>query len=134
VLPATFGGFLSCSAIEFNPFLSHDPVEGILVVSSEPKGPSLHEGAACEADLIAAREDLGTRGDAKDVVRSTFGVLRVSLPTAFGVRQIIPRLPGFLSLQPELKIEVMMSDRYEDLVAEGADLALPIGSQPDSHS
>jgi DNA-binding transcriptional LysR family regulator len=58
----------------------------------------------------------------------------MSLPTAFGVRQIIPRLPGFLSLQPELKIEVMMSDRYEDLVAEGADLALPIGSQPDSHS
>ena len=39
-----------------------------------------------------------------------------------------------LSLQPELKIELMMSDRYEDLVAEGSDLALPIGSQPNSHS
>jgi DNA-binding transcriptional LysR family regulator len=56
------------------------------------------------------------------------GVLRISLPVAYGVREIILRLPGFLALQPKLKIELMMSDRYDDLVAEGADLALRLGN------
>ena len=32
----------------------------------------------------------------------------------------------------ELKIDLMMSDRYENLIAEGADLALRLGELPDS--
>jgi DNA-binding transcriptional LysR family regulator len=51
---------------------------------------------------------------------------------AYGVRHIIPGLPGFLALQPKLKIELMMSGRCDDLVAEGVDLALSLGNQPDS--
>ena len=84
---------------------------------------------------LSAREALAAIDDAENAARGAdrlSGVLRVSLPTAYGVRQIIPRLPGFLSLQPGLKIELMMSDRYDDLVAEGADLALRLGNQPDS--
>jgi len=88
-----------------------------------------------QALVLSAREALAAIDDAESAARGAdrlSGVLRVSLPTAFGVRQIIPRLPGFLALQPGLKIELMMSDRYEDLVAEGADLALRLGNQPDS--
>jgi DNA-binding transcriptional LysR family regulator len=88
-----------------------------------------------QALALSAREALAAIDDAENAARGAdrlSGVLRVSLPTAYGVRQIIPRLPGFLSLQPGLKIELMMSDRYDDLVAEGVDLALRLGNQPDS--
>jgi hypothetical protein len=41
-------------------------------------------------------------------------------------------LPGFLSLPSGLKIEVMRSYQYDDLVAEGADPAFRLGNQSDS--
>jgi DNA-binding transcriptional LysR family regulator len=84
---------------------------------------------------VSAREALAAIDEAENEARGAdrlSGALRISLPVAFGVRQIIPRLPGFLALQPDLKIELMMSDRYDDLVAEGADLALRLGNQPNS--
>ncbi len=40
--------------------------------------------------------------------------------------------PAFFARHPLLKIDLMMSDRYENLIAEGADLALRIGDLPDS--
>jgi DNA-binding transcriptional LysR family regulator len=83
----------------------------------------------------SAREALAAIDDAENAARGAdrlSGVLRVSLPTAYGVRQIIPHLPGFMALQPDLRIELMMSDRYDDLIAAGADLALRLGNQPDS--
>jgi DNA-binding transcriptional LysR family regulator len=90
---------------------------------------------AGQALAASAREALATIDDAENAARGAdriSGILRVSLPTAFGVRQIIPRLPGFLAPRPDLRIELMMSDRFDDLVAEGADLALRLGNQPDS--
>jgi DNA-binding transcriptional LysR family regulator len=41
-------------------------------------------------------------------------------------------LPAFFARHPLLKIDLMMSDRYENLIAEGADLALRMGDLPDS--
>ncbi|MBA1143235.1 LysR family transcriptional regulator [Mesorhizobium neociceri] len=85
--------------------------------------------------LIRAREAIGSIDDAENAARgadSLSGVLRVALPTAYGVREIVPLLPAFLERHPALKINLMMSDRYEDLIAEGADLALRLGRQPDS--
>ena len=59
-------------------------------------------------------------------------LLRVALPPEYGVRRIVPLLPAFFVRHPLLKIDLMMSDRYENLIAEGADLALRIGDLPDS--
>jgi DNA-binding transcriptional LysR family regulator len=90
---------------------------------------------AGQALAVGAREALSAIDDAESAARGAdrlTGALRVALPTAFGVRQIVPRLPSFVTLHPGLKIELMMSDRFEDLVAEGADLALRLGNQPDS--
>ena len=55
------------------------------------------------------------------------GVLRVALPPEYGVRRIVPLLPAFFDRHPRLKIDLMMSDRYENLIAEGAELALRVG-------
>jgi DNA-binding transcriptional LysR family regulator len=60
------------------------------------------------------------------------GALRVALPTTYGARRIAPLLPAFLDRHPQLTIDLMMSDRYENLIAEGAELALRVGEQPDS--
>jgi DNA-binding transcriptional LysR family regulator len=90
---------------------------------------------AGEALLTRAREALADIDEAENAARGAdrlSGVLRVALPTTYGARQIVPLLAAFLENHPWLKVELMMSDRYENLIAEGADLALRIGEQPDS--
>lgn len=60
------------------------------------------------------------------------GVLRVTMPTAFGRLHVAPLFPAFLAAHPQLRIEAHFSDRYEDLVASGFDLALRVGELRDS--
>ncbi|TPJ34968.1 LysR family transcriptional regulator [Mesorhizobium sp. B2-8-3] len=90
---------------------------------------------AGEALLSRAREALAGVEEAENAARSAdrlSGTLRVALSQGFGARQIVPRLLAFLDNHPLLKIDLMMSDRYENLIAEGADMALRLGEQPDS--
>jgi DNA-binding transcriptional LysR family regulator len=85
--------------------------------------------------LERSRRILGDLGDAEDAARgvdSLHGVLRVVMPGAFGNREVIPRLPGFLAQHPQLRVELLISDRLDDLVAEGADMALRLGHLTDS--
>jgi DNA-binding transcriptional LysR family regulator len=85
--------------------------------------------------LERARQILGDLDDAENAARGTDslrGTLRVALSGAFGIREVIPRLPGFEERHPKLHIELLMSDRTQDLVAEGADMALRLGRLADS--
>jgi DNA-binding transcriptional LysR family regulator len=85
--------------------------------------------------LERARQILGDLDDAENAARgvdSLRGTLRVALSGAFGIREIIPRLPGFADRYPKLGIELLMSDRIEDLIAQGADMALRLGLLADS--
>ena len=82
---------------------------------------------AGEALLARARDALAAIEDAENAARGAdrlSGVLRVALPTTYGARRIAPLLPAFLDKRPLMKIDLIMSDRYENLIAEGADLAL----------
>jgi DNA-binding transcriptional LysR family regulator len=90
---------------------------------------------AGETLLARARDALLAIDDAESAARGAdrlSGMLRVALPPEYGVRRIVPLLPAFFVRHPLLKIDLMMSDRFENLVAEGADLALRIGDLPDS--
>lgn len=60
------------------------------------------------------------------------GTLRVGTSSSFVLREIIPRLSGFLRRHAALKIELVTSDRYQDLVTEGIDVAFRLGALPDS--
>lgn len=60
------------------------------------------------------------------------GVLRVGTASSFVLREIIPRLPKFLSAHPALRVELLSNDRYQDMVTEGIDVAFRRGSLPDS--
>jgi len=61
------------------------------------------------------------------------GHLRITAPAGFGRRHVAPLVPGFLASHPEVSISLMLSDRIADIVNEGVDLAIRIGSLEDSN-
>ncbi len=60
------------------------------------------------------------------------GRLRVAAGVSFALEQLLPLLPEFLGQHPDLSVDLEMSDRYVDLVADGIDVAIRIGRLPDS--
>lgn len=60
------------------------------------------------------------------------GPLRISVPTSYGHSRVLPLLPGFQALYPQVRIDVQVSNRNIDFVAEGFDLAIRGRVQPDS--
>jgi DNA-binding transcriptional LysR family regulator len=62
------------------------------------------------------------------------GQLRVTAPVAFARQQLIPKLSAFLRANPEVRIQLEVSDRLSSLAAEGFDLAIRHSAEaPDTH-
>lgn len=92
-----------------------------------PEGAALAErGRPLIEDLEALTSDL--RQSAEEVS----GTLRITLPAAFGRQYISPLLPEFLARHPRLRLSIDLSDAMLDLVGEGIDLGLRIGTLEDS--
>ncbi|AKU95116.1 Transcriptional regulator, LysR family [Labilithrix luteola] len=60
------------------------------------------------------------------------GQLRVAAPSALSRMYVVPHLPVLLARYPALRVELDVSDRYVNLVEEGVDVAIRIGSLRDS--
>jgi DNA-binding transcriptional LysR family regulator len=60
------------------------------------------------------------------------GRLRIAAPLVFGRRHVAPIVTDFLDTQPEVAVELQLSDRPVDLLEEGIDVALRIGDLPES--
>lgn len=60
------------------------------------------------------------------------GILRLGCPVLFGQMQIVPRLKAFMKRYPDVKIDLMMADRFVDIVEDGLDLLIRIGNRLDS--
>jgi len=60
------------------------------------------------------------------------GRLRIDLPTNVACTIVIPRLPEFMAAHPQLEVELSTTDRRVNLVHEGFDCALRIGTLSDS--
>ncbi|MBH5401643.1 LysR family transcriptional regulator [Bradyrhizobium sp. CNPSo 4010] len=52
------------------------------------------------------------------------GVLRVTMPTAYGRTMVLPRVAVLAQRYPRLRFELDLSDRYADILEEGFDLAI----------
>ncbi len=60
------------------------------------------------------------------------GRLRIATPLAFGTALLAPAIAAFLDRHPGVSIEVKLSERAVDLLAENVDLALRLGELPPS--
>jgi DNA-binding transcriptional LysR family regulator len=58
------------------------------------------------------------------------GLVRLNCPVGFGRCFVLPTLPGFFALHPQVQVEVSMNDQAVDLVREGFDVGIRGGSQP----
>lgn len=55
------------------------------------------------------------------------GRIRMSGPTTLGIKRLAPIVAAFCSANPEATVEMALSDRRVELVAEGFDLAVRVG-------
>lgn len=77
------------------------------------------------AELQSAEDDLSRARERPS------GRLTVDVPGAFGRHLLMPALPDFLARYPELTLDVRISDRTVDLVAERVDVAVRGGTVTD---
>lgn len=85
--------------------------------------------------LEQARRALEAAAEAEHAVgrrrSAPSGVLRLACSGVFGRLHVIPRLPGFRALCPEVSVTLLMTDGFSDLVEDGIDLAIRIGETRD---
>ncbi|KJH62388.1 LysR family transcriptional regulator [Acinetobacter calcoaceticus] len=60
------------------------------------------------------------------------GKIKLSVPTTYGHYRLPPLLEKFLLQYPDIQIEISISNRNVDLIAEGFDLAIRQGHLPNS--
>jgi DNA-binding transcriptional LysR family regulator len=58
------------------------------------------------------------------------GLVRVNCPVGLGRRYVLPALPSFYGKYPLVQVELNLNDQAVDLVKEGFDLGIRVGSQP----
>lgn len=91
-------------------------------VALTDEGRALHERCTQTlAELEGALDDLAGRRE------EPRGVLRMTVPDAYGRLRVLPLLARFLTKWPRLEADVSFSDRSVDVIAEGFDLAIRIG-------
>lgn len=62
-----------------------------------------------------------------DVKARPAGALRITMPRLAAEDLIAPRLGAFLSLYPDIELDIVTDDRFEDIVEEGFDAGLRLG-------
>ena len=105
---------------------------GLLIRSTHGLSPSEAGQRFYERARVAIREADEAELAARGAGAGLSGCLRVSAPTTFARLHIVPLLPRFLHQHTELEVDVILDDRMIDLVAEGIDVSLRMGSLPDS--
>ncbi|NWC92597.1 MULTISPECIES: LysR family transcriptional regulator [unclassified Pseudomonas] len=107
---------------------------GVRLLSRSTRGLSATEAGALffeHAKKIiesSNNAELATRGAAAGLA----GTLRVSTTVTFARLYILPHLGGFLDMHPLLDVDVRLDDRSMNLIEEGTDVALRMGTLSDS--
>jgi DNA-binding transcriptional LysR family regulator len=92
------------------------------------------EGASFYEAARRILDDIETAAEAvRTETSAPAGRLKVSVPTSFALRWMATRVPGFVARYPAVQLDLVLNDRYVDIVQEGFDCALRIAAQlPDS--
>jgi len=107
---------------------------GARLVNRTTRKLSLTEaGATFHARTAQVLVDLAdAEAEVQEVTLKPRGRLRMTAPVVFGQAYVAPLLPQLFSRYPELTLELSLADRFVDLIDEGMDLALRIGTLGDS--
>ncbi|PPU96494.1 LysR family transcriptional regulator [Xanthomonas populi] len=60
------------------------------------------------------------------------GKLRINAPVSFGMRTLAVRLPEYMKMHPQVKVDLTLSNRAVDLIDEGYDALFRVGTLSDS--
>ncbi len=89
-----------------------------------------HAYFARSSAIITDIEEL--QDSVRHLHRQPTGVLRVTSAVTFGHCSLAPLIGGFLDLYPEISVQLDLSNRFVDIVDEGFDLAIRVGSPQSS--
>ncbi|CUH61581.1 LysR family transcriptional regulator [Thalassobacter stenotrophicus] len=92
-----------------------------------PDGERFLDVARRVLDAVEAAESDWQISDAQ-----VDGLLRVSVPIAFGLDRITSVIPGFLERHPKLSLEMRLTDDSERLIDDQIDVAIRMGTLSDS--
>jgi DNA-binding transcriptional LysR family regulator len=102
---------------------------GVKLVHRSTRGLRLTEEGerylAAGASIMAALDE--AEGALSASKAEAVGDLRISAPIAFGIDQIVPRLPEFMRLHPQIKIHISLTDSLVSLIDDHIDLAIRMG-------
>jgi DNA-binding transcriptional LysR family regulator len=96
-------------------------------LSLTEEGRAFH--ARCKA-LLGELEEAESEITARSAQAS--GLVKINVPVSFGIRHLAPLWSDFMAQNPKVTLDVTLADRVVDLVEEGYDLAVRIGSLADS--
>jgi DNA-binding transcriptional LysR family regulator len=102
------------------------PGRAVAVADHPRRGPTEAglEFLARIEPILAALED------AENSVRETGelrGLLRIAMPSTMGIRVIIPRLSIFAERIPTCTIDLVLDDRWQDMVRDAVDVGIRVG-------
>lgn len=63
-----------------------------------------------------------------------FGLLKINVPTTFGIKHLAPLWGDFLLQYPQVRLDISLLDRQVDLIGEGYDFAIRIVSRQEDSS
>lgn len=106
---------------------------GVQLLARTTRGAALTEAGATFRDHAAkvcaeidiARETILPVGELR-------GRLRVAAPLSFGTTHLAPVLADLAARHPELQVQSCYTDRFVDLLTEGFDCAIRVGTLSDS--
>ena len=107
---------------------------GVVLLNRTTRAISLTEEGRALVD--GAKEVLDGMADLETRIRlgaqTLTGLIRISTPSDPGRTVVSDAISSFLDQHPEVRIELILSDGYVDIVGEGIDLALRFGPTEDS--
>lgn len=107
---------------------------GLLLLQRTTRSVTLTDAGARYLDR--ARRILAEMQEAEEFAQSDrlrpMGRLSVTAPATFGHLHAAPLMADYLRRYPEVQAQLLLSDRWINLVEEGVDLAIRIGALPDS--
>lgn len=98
-------------------------------VSATPAGRAFYERAQTILNDLAEAEAC-----VRDEHAQPRGQLKINAPMSFGTMHLAPALADFMREHPQIRVELVLNDRFIDPVAEGYDVTVRIAARADVSS